>query len=305
MIKKRIDEEKKRNNNCFPEETAKKNFHSLISETMIEGYKTAVVEKSGSGVMVMIKDFNYDDLRVVFDVLGNVVGGLTPTLNYLLENIRLDVEHIITEPDTVEAQEKFDTNKMIDELLILKAKYEDLIRKSFSINSVVDINFQKGVKKTFETTINKNDRISEYFAYFLNHNFTKLSITNGKEDEFCSQCVNLAKYIIQKDRFEKIYRTLLGQRLLKGLEITEIESLFFIKLKNEFGREMLGRIEGMIKDIRGAKDLNENWKIYTAKAKFENNLNFNIYVLGFVNWPTFQSSVMVLGDEMNDVSKKI
>jgi hypothetical protein len=191
---------------------------------------------------------------------------------------------------------------MIDDLLALKLKYEELCFKSFSTNGIVDINFQKAVRKIYTESINKNDRISEYFAHYLNNSFTKLTVVNGKEEEFCVNCVNLVKYIIQKDRFEKIYRQLLGQRLLQAKEITEIENLFFVKLKNEFGREMLGRIEGMIKDIRSAKDMNENWKAY-QKKKDPLKLELNVFVLAFVNWPTFSNSTMVLNEEMKNASK--
>jgi hypothetical protein len=69
MVKKRIDEEGNRNKRCFTDDTARQ-IQAIISKTMIESVKTAVVEKSGSGVSNMIKDFNFEDLRVVFDVLG-------------------------------------------------------------------------------------------------------------------------------------------------------------------------------------------------------------------------------------------
>jgi len=60
----------------------------------------------------------------------------------------------------------------------------------------------------------------------------------------------------------------------------------------------------MIKDIRSAKDLNENWKNYSQKLNQPPKIDMNVYVLAYVNWPTFSSSTLTLNEDMADVTKK-
>jgi len=55
-----------------------KKFKMLLKNTIIEGYKTRIIDKEGTGVESMLRDWKIDDLKLIFDVLSLSYGALKP-----------------------------------------------------------------------------------------------------------------------------------------------------------------------------------------------------------------------------------
>jgi len=85
--------------------------------TMIEAYKNRLIEKEGSGCIVMLQDWRVNDLRMVYDVLSLVTGALKPCVDLVRQFCTSEGYNIVKDK---EKEEK--PLEMIDACIKLKGK---------------------------------------------------------------------------------------------------------------------------------------------------------------------------------------
>eukprot|EP00818_Percolomonas_sp_WS_P004924 CAMPEP_0117445226 /NCGR_PEP_ID=MMETSP0759-20121206/5679_1 /TAXON_ID=63605 /ORGANISM="Percolomonas cosmopolitus, Strain WS" /LENGTH=754 /DNA_ID=CAMNT_0005237381 /DNA_START=439 /DNA_END=2703 /DNA_ORIENTATION=- len=265
-VKIRLEEEQERARRCLDKTTLPK-IEKVVHEEMIDRYKELVVKKEGSGVLVMLQNQKEDELRLVYEVLGLVEGALDPTIQMLKE-------YCINEGMATVNDPKKDNNpeELITDMITLRQYYEDLLLHSFSYSNkghrIRDKNFSKAVREAFDTTVNKNNRFSEYLSLLLDKKLKKgkNQIEDEQSDEFFDKVIMIFRHVQDKDVFERYYKTHLAKRLLSGRSASDdSEKSFLSKLKTSFGYQYTSKLEGMFKDMKVSEDLNSEWNDYQKK----------------------------------------
>lgn len=156
-VMERLKEERERASRCLDADTKVK-IEDVIKNTMIDAYKQRIIDKEGSGCIIMLQDWRLDgiihsnvnwyilDLRLVFDVLSLVPDALNPCIDLVQNFSRSQGFQIVTD---TEKEDK--PVEMIQESINLREKYEDMLNYSFSTKKqgkiVKNPDFATAVKK--------------------------------------------------------------------------------------------------------------------------------------------------------------
>jgi len=230
----RLKSEKDRATRCLDVGTKQK-IQDVIKNTMIEGYKTRIIDKEGSGVETMLRDWKVEDLRLVFDVLSLSAGALKPCIE--LVRTYATNQGLALVKDNKDLEEK--PLDMVHETINLKEKYDDLLEKAFSENEkgiiTKDKEFANAVKKAFDDVVNTNPRFHEYLSLYVDSKLKtgKTQILESEFDVLFDKVISLFRHMKDKDVFEKYYKTHLAKRLLgQRSQSDEAEKIIYFKVKN-------------------------------------------------------------------------
>jgi cullin 3 len=290
-IQQRLKEETDRAERCFDPDTKAK-IEKVVKDEMIEAYKDTVVNKEGSGVLVMLQNKEEDQLRLVYDVLSLVEGALTPTIDIFREYVTKQGLTIVEEDEKAEKEKNYIT--LVNEVIDLRVYYDNLLLKSFSTvvkgNRIRDQDFSKAIKEAFDSVVNENKRFPEYLSLLLDTKLKKgkQAVEDEQLDTFFDQVIMVFRHVREKDVFEKYYKEHLAQRLLEERSASDdAEKLFLTKLKADFGYQFTAKLEGMFKDMKISKDLMDEWKHFVEQAS-ENDkppVDMTVQVLTHGYWP--------------------
>eukprot|EP00817_Percolomonadidae_sp_ATCC50343_P001450 CAMPEP_0117421236 /NCGR_PEP_ID=MMETSP0758-20121206/2388_1 /TAXON_ID=63605 /ORGANISM="Percolomonas cosmopolitus, Strain AE-1 (ATCC 50343)" /LENGTH=489 /DNA_ID=CAMNT_0005203279 /DNA_START=924 /DNA_END=2393 /DNA_ORIENTATION=- len=239
---------------------------------MIEEYKERIITKSGSGCQIMLENWKYDELKTVYTIVGKVKHGLLPLQNLVRRQCIKQGEEIIT-------SEELDENPidMIQTLLNLYGKYQELLDKSFSTlknNRVLVRNtkFSKIVKEAWDHIIKsiRDNRFEEYLSLFIDSKLKKgkQNLSSSEFDTIFKGVIRLLHHSVDKDMFEQYYKLHLSKRLLsQKSQSDDAEKNILGKLKSEFGYAFTSKLEGMFNDMKTSKNLQIE---YESHVKFHN-----------------------------------
>ncbi|EFC46686.1 predicted protein [Naegleria gruberi] len=299
-IQQRLKEETDRADRCLDPETRNK-IENVVKEEFITRYKDSVVNKEGSGVLVMLKDKKETELRLVYDVLGLVEGALEPTINIYREYVTEQGLAIVTSEE-----KNNDYITLVTEIIQLRVYYDELllrISKTRKTNTFIrDKDFSKATKDAFDRVVNQNEKFSEYLSLLLDKKLKKgkQQIEEEQLDTFFDQVIMIFRHVKDKDIFEKYYKEHLAVRLLEErCASDDAEKLFLSKLKTEFGVQFTTRLENMFKDIKLSKDLMGQWNEYRTRPP----IDMNIQVLTQGSWPGTTSYKIEFSEQ--DINKSM
>jgi cullin 3 len=285
-VMERLKEERERAARCLDEETKSK-IEGVIKLVMIDNYKQVIIEKEGSGCIVMLREWRVADLRLVFDVLSLVPGALNPCVDLVENFCREQGYQIVKDKDMDEKP-----LEMIEQLIQLKERYEDLLVKAFSTkkgeNVMRDAAFSGAVKKAFDDTINANERFPEYLSLYIDSKLKKgkQQILETEFDVLFDQVIALFRHLREKDIFEKYYKNHLAKRLLgQKSQSDEAEKSFISKLKTEFGYQFTTKLEGMFSDMRISRENMESYKNSLQLQGITPPIDLSVQVLTTGYWP--------------------
>jgi cullin 3 len=285
-VMERLKEERERAARCLDEETKSK-IEGVIKLVMIDNYKQVIIEKEGSGCIVMLREWRVADLRLVFDVLSLVPGALNPCVDLVENFCREQGYQIVKDKDMDEKP-----LEMIEQLIQLKERYEDLLVKAFSTkkgeNVMRDAAFSGAVKKAFDDTINANERFPEYLSLYIDSKLKKgkQQILETEFDVLFDQVIALFRHLREKDIFEKYYKNHLAKRLLgQKSQSDEAEKSFISKLKTEFGYQFTTKLEGMFSDMRISRENMESYKNSLQLQGITPPIDLSVHVLTTGYWP--------------------
>ncbi|KAF0973036.1 hypothetical protein FDP41_008700 [Naegleria fowleri] len=305
-VTQRLKEERDRVDRCMDPDTKPK-IETVLKNVMIDKFKHRIIEKEGSGCIVMLQTWRVDDLRLVFDVLSLVEGALDPCVDLVENFCRSEGYHIVKDKEKEENPVDF-----IADLIVLKEKYEDLLVRAFSIkkgkNVMRDSKFQTCVKKAFDDVINANERFPEYLSLYVDSKLKKgkTQINESEFDVLFEQVIALFRHLREKDIFEKYYKTHLAKRLLnQRSQSDDAEKAFIAKLKQEFGYQFTTKLEGMFTDMRLSRETNESFKNYIERySNKKPPVDLSVQVLTTGYWPVTQS-IAVTVPELVDKAANI
>merc|ERR1719431_1822284 len=214
-----------------------------------------------------------EDLGRMFQLVSRIPDGLGELRN-LLEN------HITNQGlAAIEklGQEALNEPKIyVSTILEVHRKYNALVLTAFNNDSGFVASLDKACGK------------------FINNNaVTKLASQSSKSPEL------LAKYIEDKDVFQKFYSKMLAKRLVQHMSASDdAEASMISKLKQACGFEYTSKLQRMFQDIGVSKDLNENFKRHLTNSGEPLDIDFSIQVLSSGSWPFQQSCVFSLPAEL-------
>ncbi|KAI5452911.1 hypothetical protein NCC49_006448 [Naganishia albida] len=173
--------------------------------------------------------------------------------------------------------------RWVQEVLDLKDTFDKVWKEAFEEDKAI----QTALNDAFQSFINVNPKAQEYTSLFIDDNLKKglKGKTDDEVEAVLEKTIVLFRFIIDKDIFERYYKSHLAKRLLNGRSVSEdAERNMVAKLKVESGYSFTQKLEGMFNDMRLSSDMMKSFEKYTAKHE-PLDIDFNVNVLTSTFWP--------------------
>ncbi|PNX86115.1 cullin-3a-like protein, partial [Trifolium pratense] len=120
---------------------------SVVVKQMIENHMQTLVYMENSGLVNMLMDDKFEDLKRMYNLFSRTPSGLTVVKDAMTSFIQVTGEKLIMDPERLKYPEAFAQN-----LLDFKKKYDNVIAEAFNSDKL----FQKVLNSAFEHFINLN-----------------------------------------------------------------------------------------------------------------------------------------------------
>ncbi|KAI0854166.1 Cullin-domain-containing protein [Daldinia vernicosa] len=285
----------------------------VVERELIVKHMDEFLGMEGSGINAMLDNDRLEDLRILYQLISRVDPKKVVLRNALSTRVieqgteiekalkntdfsiaqQADAEEPVdgtekSKPKTLNAaaQQTAAAIKWVDDVLVLKDKYDEYWRTCFE----KDLILQTTLTKSFADFINAFNRSSEYVSLFIDDNLKRgiKGKTEAEVDTVLDKAITLLRYLGEKDKFEQYYQKHLARRLLHAKsESQEVEQEMISRMKRELGNNFTQKFEGMFRDMRTSKEETENYRdhIRGLGDVDEKHIDFNISVLAGNNWP--------------------
>ena len=310
--KKRLDQEADRCRSTLSPLTLPK-IKEVVEGELIKAYIKDVLLLPNSGVNFMLDNDCLGDLRLVYDLVSRV----DPNKEELKEAIQKHVaEHgnevnesalktasiqpgKDSKPDAEKGEGESKPSidkalnsqtvaaiKWVDDILILKEKYDKIMVAAFQGDQGVTA----AVGRSLAKTINGFERASEFLSLFFDDNMKKgiKGKTEYEVDALLDKGVTLLRYIGDKDMFERYYKKHLSRRLLmKRSASMDAEKQMVSKLKMEVESGFTKKIEKMFTDMALSEEKTLQYREHVSELRKSDpkRPDLDITVLTTTMWP--------------------
>ena len=299
---------------------------SVVETEILAKREAALLEKEGSGLLVLLANDKLDDLNRMFRLFSKKDDWLVPIANIVKEHITNVGGECVERREArinegaggaaeergeakKDTKEKNDDPEFIKELLALHDKYTAMVEHQFGSNAL----FQKALKDAFMDFVNHDvgkftnaDLMGSFCDRILKTGGEKLS--DADVEVYLEKLVQLFSYLIDKDLFAEIYRNQLAKRLLNQRSASdEHEKLMITKLKARCGSQFTSKMEGMVTDLSIGVDHEKEFKehydaLVAGGGGGGSSLDFSVQVLTTGYWPTYPAFDLNLPPEMTRAS---
>lgn len=309
---KRLDEEHERCHSTLSHLTAPK-IQKVIEDEVVRKHIAEVVEMEASGARHMFDNDRFDDLRLMYELVGRVdskKATLSKALRTRIVELGTDINNAsaaatASPGDASSAGDKDATDpaskasahssanlqtaaaiQWVDDVLRLKDKYELIWNRSFDR----DHELQTSLTRGFTTFIDNFKRSAEYISLFIDDNLRRglKGKTEAEADEVLEKAVVLLRYLQDKDMFERYYKKHLSKRLLGGRSVSnEVERQMISKMKMEIGNYFTQKLEGMFKDMAVSEGLTTDFRAHVSRLHEERGrrAELDVNILTSTFWP--------------------
>ena len=274
----------------------------VVERELLTVHQTALLEKEGSGLRVLLADKKKEDLARLYRLLSRVERGLVAVAAMVREYVQTAGLAIVREREAAiasGAKESANNPSFVKALLDLHDESKSLVTSEFSGNSL----FQKALKDAFEVFVNKEvaskfsnaEMICTYTDSLLKTGGAKLS--EAQVEEQLDRVDQLFSFISDKDLFAEIYRNQLAKRLLNQRSASDdAERSMISKLKLRCGAQYTGKMEGMLADLAVGADHHRDFKTFPGEQEDGGGLkiDFAMQVLTTGFWPTYKQLEVAL-----------
>lgn len=310
--KRRANEEQDRCRSTLSNLTTEK-VQLVVESELIKANIGEVIRMESSGVKYMLDNDRLGELELVYDLISRVdpkKEELKQAVQKRIVELGTDINSAAVKPpqDASTKSSKTEGEKAngeaaaapekpvnlqttaailwVDEVLLLKGKYDKVLEKPFQN----DQGLQTAFSKSFTDFINAFERSSEYLSLFFDENMKKgiKGKTENEVDNLLDRGITLLRYIQDKDMFERYYKKHLARRLLLKRSVSmDAERQMISKMKLEVGSSFTQRIEAMFKDISISDDLTNSYKKHVARLgdRDPDRAELGISVLTSTMWP--------------------
>ncbi|KAL5539225.1 hypothetical protein UlMin_046103 [Ulmus minor] len=268
----------------------------VVEKEMITNHMPRLVHMENSGLVNMLLDDKYEDLRRMYNLFRRVPNGLSTIREVMTFHIRETGKQLVTDPEKSKDPVEF-VQRLLDE----KDKYDRIISSSFNN----DKTFQNALNSSFEYFINLNPRSPEFISLFVDDKLRKGLKGVSEEDVeiILDKVMMLFRYLQEKDVFEKYYKQHLAKRLLSGKTVSDdAERSLIVKLKTECGYQFTSKLEGMFTDMKTSHDTMQEFN--SNHPELGGGPTLTVQVLTTGSWPTQPSVTCNLPAEMSALCEK-
>ncbi|KAL6190048.1 hypothetical protein ACLB2K_036449 [Fragaria x ananassa] len=269
---------------------------NVVEEEMIANHMLRLVHMDNSGLVNMLLDDKYEDLRRMYNLFRRVCNGLSTIREVMTSHIRETGKQLVTDPERLKDPVEF-VQRLLDE----KDKCDSIIKLSFNN----DKTFQNGLNSSFEYFININTRSPEFISLFVDDKLRKglKGVSEEDVEVILDKVMMLFRYLQEKDVFEKYYKQHLAKRLLSGKTVSDdAERSLIVKLKTECGYQFTSKLEGMFTDMKTSQDTMQGF--YGSHPELGEGPTLTVQVLTTGSWPTQPSVTCNLPAEMSALCEK-
>ncbi|KAL3347688.1 hypothetical protein AABB24_021391 [Solanum stoloniferum] len=293
---KRLTEEIERVSHYLDPKTEAK-ITNVVEKEMIENHMPRLVHMENSGLVNMLLDDKYEDLRRMYNLFRRVTNGLATIRDVMTSHIREIGKQLVTDPEKLK-----DPVEFVQCLLNEKDKYDNVIILAFNN----DKTFQNALNSSFEFFINLNPRSPEFISLFVDEKLRKGLKGVSEEDVeiILDKVMMLFRYLQEKDVFEKYYKQHLAKRLLSGKTVSDdAERSLIVKLKTECGYQFTSKLEGMFTDMKTSQDTMQGF-LTAYGAELGDGPSLVVQVLTTGSWPTQPGVTCNLPAELSALCEK-
>ncbi|KAJ1281042.1 hypothetical protein BS78_04G278300 [Paspalum vaginatum] len=270
---------------------------SVVEKEMIANHMHRLVHMENSGLVNMLVDDKYEDLRRMYALFRRVPDGLSTIRDVMTSYLRETGKQLVMDPESLK-----DPVEFVQRLLNEKDKHDKIISVAFGN----DKTFQNALNSSFEYFINLNNRSPEFISLYVDDKLRKGLKGSTEEDVevILDKVMMLFRYLQEKDVFEKYYKQHLAKRLLSGKTVSDdAERSMIVKLKTECGYQFTSKLEGMFTDMKTSQDTMLDF--YTKKSEeLGDGPTLDVHILTTGSWPTQPSPPCNLPTEILTVCEK-
>ncbi|EDV99260.1 GH13125 [Drosophila grimshawi] len=257
----------------------------VVEEELIKKHMRTIVEMENSGVVHMIKNSKTEDLACTYKLFSRLKDeGLKVIADTMSAYLREQGSMLVKE------EENGTTNPItfVQNLLDLKDRFDQFLLHSFSNDRL----FKNVISADFEHFLNLNNKSPEYLSLFIDDKLKKggKGMSEQEIETILDKTMVLFRFLLEKDVFERYYKTHLAKRLLLNKSVSDdFEKNMISKLKasTECGCQFTSKLEGMFKDMSVSNTIMDEFKNYVNNNSFSLSgveLTVRILTTGF--WPT-------------------
>ncbi|KAK1423075.1 hypothetical protein QVD17_18369 [Tagetes erecta] len=295
-VEARLNEEMDRVS-CYLNPKSEVKITNVVEKEMIANHMTRLVHMEHSGLVNMILDDKYEDLRRMYNLFRPVPNGLSTIQEVMTSYLRETGIQLVNDPEKLK-----DPVEFVQGLLNKKDKYDKIITLAFNN----DRNFQNAMNSTFEFFINCNPQSHEYISLFVDDKMRKdfKGVSETDVEVVLDKLMMVFRYLHEKDIFEKYYKQHLAKRLLSGKGTSEdAERSLVLKLKTECGYQFTSKLEGMLTDMKTSRDIIDGFYLNHG-AELGDSPGLLVQVLTTNSWPIQPSGTCNLPAELTSLCDK-
>lgn len=248
---------------------------SVFLHEYIEIHSSALLDMPNSGLVQMIVEEKFDKIKLMYSLFKKSPNAL----NVLKECLK---KYIVGEGEKLVRNNEISNDELIKKLIEFRQRMIELLAKSLEKDQTVDLT----IKVSFEKFINENSKTAQALVAYLDSNF-KSDFKNNTEVEISEKvdkCIQIFRYLQNKDEFEGFYKASFSKRLLDSRKILEdAEQLLIRKLKEECGFLFTNKVETMYRDIKSSEQRMQDFK--KSSASHSVHIDLNVKVLTTGHWP--------------------
>ncbi|KAM0055886.1 putative cullin protein, neddylation [Helianthus debilis subsp. tardiflorus] len=270
---------------------------NVVEKEMIANHMTRLVHMEDSGLVNMIINDKYEDLKRMYKLFQRVPNGLSTIREVMTSHSRETGMQLVTDPEKLK-----DPVDFVQCLLNKKDKYDKIISSAFNN----DKSFVNALNSSFEFFINRSARSPEFISLFVDDKLRKGLKGVGEEDVevVLDKVMMMFRYLHEKDVFEKYYKQHLAKRLLSGKDVSDdAERSLVLKLKTECGYQFTSKLEGMFTDMKTSQDTNAGFYANHG-ADLGDGPCLAVQVLTTGSWPTQPIATCNLPTELTSLCDK-
>uniref|UniRef100_T1H3H7 Cullin family profile domain-containing protein n=1 Tax=Megaselia scalaris TaxID=36166 RepID=T1H3H7_MEGSC len=259
----------------------------VVEDEMIRSHLKTIVEMENSGVVYMIKNSKTEDLSCMYKLLSRLKDeGLKVMADTVSSYLRDQGRMLVKEDENTTINPII----FVQNLLDLKDTFDHFLTNSFNNDRI----FKNMISSDFEHFLNLNNKSPEYLSLFIDDKLKKggKGMTEHEIESILDKTMVLFRFLLEKDVFERYYKTHLAKRLLLSKSVSDdFEKNMISKLKTECGCQFTSKLEGMFKDMSLSNTIMDEFKTYTFNKNINlANVELTVRILTTGFWPTQTST---------------
>lgn len=208
----------------------------VVEDELIKRHMRSIVEMENSGVVHMIKNTKTEDIACIYKLFSRLKDdGLKTVADCVSAYLREQGKVLVKEEET-------GTNPItfVQNLLDLKDRFDHFLLESFNNDKI----FKQMISSDFEHFLNLNSKSPEYLSLFIDdklkrgsrgvsvksrrfdrskilHGIPSFQMTEQEIETVLDKTMVLFRYLLEKDVFERYYKTHLAKRLLLNKSVSD------------------------------------------------------------------------------------